>query len=68
MTARYVGTGQFIPGVPARDLSDEEVERFGEALLLASGLYERTENLEETEGTRKPGRTRDRDTGGEREE
>ncbi len=29
----------FIPGVPARDLSVEEVKIFGEKRLLASGLY-----------------------------
>ena len=34
----YKGTS-FIPGVPARNLSDDEVKRFGEKWLLASGLY-----------------------------
>ena len=32
--------GAWIPGVPARDLTDDEVEQFGLAMLLASGLYE----------------------------
>lgn len=35
----YVGNGGFIPGVPARDLTDEEVKRWGKQLLLNSGLY-----------------------------
>ncbi len=35
---RYVGGGYFA-GVPARDLSDEEADAFGRAMLLRSGLY-----------------------------
>lgn len=39
MKLKYVGDG-FLPGVPARDLSAEEVEEFGGVkALLASGLY-----------------------------
>ena len=34
----YIGGG-FIHGVPARNLSDEEVKQHGKARLLASGLY-----------------------------
>ena len=35
----YVGNG-YLPGVPARDLNDEEVEQYGgEAYLLATKLY-----------------------------
>lgn len=35
----YVGGG-FLPGVPARDLTAEEVELYGGAkVLIASGLY-----------------------------
>jgi len=37
---KYVGRG-FIPGVPARDLTEEEVERFGAKMLEDSGLYEK---------------------------
>ena len=37
---RYVGNG-FIPGIPARDLTDEEVSRYGSKRLLDSGLYEK---------------------------
>lgn len=37
----YIGRGVFLPGVPARDLSAVEVERFGGAKkLIQSGLYE----------------------------
>lgn len=36
---RYTGKG-FIAGVPARDLTDEEAERFSRERLLNSGLYE----------------------------
>lgn len=35
---RYIG-GSFLPGVPARDLTDEEAERYGVARLIDSGLY-----------------------------
>ena len=38
---KYVGNG-FLPGVPAKDLTPEQVELYGgEKALLASGLYER---------------------------
>ena len=31
----------WLPGIPARDLTDEEVKQFGgEKKLIASGLYE----------------------------
>ena len=36
------GFGGSLPGLPARDLQDEEVERLGgEDDLLATGLYEK---------------------------
>lgn len=36
---KYKGNG-FIPGIPARNLSTKEVEKYGgEALLVASGIY-----------------------------
>lgn len=39
-TLVYVGDG-FLPGVPARNLTDDEVTAYGGAeVLLASGLYE----------------------------
>ena len=37
---KYIGN-KFLPGIPARDLSDEEVKQFGgEKKLIATGLYE----------------------------
>jgi hypothetical protein len=37
---KYIGN-KFLPGIPARDLSDEEVKQFGgEKILIATGLYE----------------------------
>lgn len=35
----YIGKGAFIPGVPARDLSADEIELYNEEILLNSGLY-----------------------------
>lgn len=36
----YVGKGTWLPGVPARDLTNDEVkEHGGEAALIATGLY-----------------------------
>lgn len=37
---KYQGKG-FIPGIPTRDLTDQEAHQFGEARLVASGLYKR---------------------------
>lgn len=40
MTLIYTGSA-FLPGVPARDLDDEEVQLYGgKEALVASGLYE----------------------------
>jgi hypothetical protein len=41
---RYTGggCGGSLPGIPARDLTDQEVDRLGgETSLLATGLYEK---------------------------
>ena len=35
----YIGKGAFLPDVPARDLTAEEVSQFGKDTLLKSGLY-----------------------------
>jgi len=36
----YIGAGKFLPGVPARDLTEAEVSLFGgKEALLKSGLY-----------------------------
>jgi hypothetical protein len=40
----YIGQGNFVPNVPARDLSAEEVKEYGgEVALLETGLYEKPE-------------------------
>jgi len=39
---RWKGSGFFV-GVPARDLTIEEVERYGRDFLLMLGLYEEVE-------------------------
>lgn len=37
----YTGKGSWFPGIPARDLTAEEVEKFGGVeYLLSLGLYE----------------------------
>jgi hypothetical protein len=35
---KYIGGG-FLQGVPARDLTEEEVRKYGKSRLLQSGLY-----------------------------
>lgn len=43
---RYkVGSGFYV-GVPARDLSDEEVKHYGRDFLLSLGLYEEVAKLQ----------------------
>ena len=37
---KYLGSG-FVMGIPARDLTDEEVEKFGLKRIRATGLYQR---------------------------
>ena len=49
MTLKYIGNGEYILGLPARDLSDIEVERYADSigltvaatntLLISRGLY-----------------------------
>ena len=36
----YIGNGNYYIGIPARDLTEEEVERYGRAWLLSIGLYQ----------------------------
>ena len=36
----YVGKGGSVAGVPARDLSADEVQTHGKADLLSTGLYQ----------------------------
>lgn len=35
---KYIGHSS-LPGIPARDLTETEVSRFGKAYLLTTGLY-----------------------------
>lgn len=37
---KYTGNG-WLHGIPARDLTDEEVKKFGEKRLIESGLYKK---------------------------
>jgi hypothetical protein len=39
---KWKGNGFYV-GVPAKDLTAEEVERYGKSFLLALGLYEEVE-------------------------
>ena len=39
MKLKYVGKGDYIPGIPARDLTAAEVRKYGEERLLKSKLY-----------------------------
>ena len=37
---KYIGKGFFIPGIPARDLNNDEVKKHGGVkFLLSTGLY-----------------------------
>lgn len=40
---KYVGSG-FIPGIPARDITEDEVENFDINALEGSGLWEKKES------------------------
>lgn len=39
----YIGNGAWLPGVPTRDLNEEEVNFYGINWLLESGLYKPAE-------------------------
>jgi len=56
---KYIGRG-FLRGVPARDLKDDEVTRYGYSYLVRSGLYvpekresEKIPDIEEKKPARK---------------
>lgn len=40
MGMKYTGKGNFRVGVPARNLTDAEVKKFGREYLLSTGFYE----------------------------
>lgn len=47
-TLIYIGNGTFLPGIPARDLTKEEVKEHGGVVeLVKTGLYVRPEKEEE---------------------
>jgi len=37
---KYIGDGAYLPGFPARDLSESEAKHYDLVVLLATGLYE----------------------------
>lgn len=49
---KYIGN-RFIPGIPARDLTDDEVEKHGgEKKLVATGLYKKARKTNPKETVR----------------
>jgi len=40
MAMKYIIGSGSLPGIPARDLTDEEVLKFGRVFLLKTGLYQ----------------------------
>ena len=44
---KYIGRGSSLPGIPARDLTDDEVKRFGKTFLLSTGLYVKVEEKQD---------------------
>ena len=54
---KYIGKGAWIPNVPARDLTLEEVMRYGGAgRIEAAGLWVKVEEPEPVKKTRKTAR------------
>lgn len=39
---KYIGENAFLDNVPARDLTDEEAQKYGIKFLVQSGLYKKT--------------------------
>lgn len=48
MTLKYIDTSRYIPGVPAKDLNDDEVAslEITEEQLIKSGLYRKARKTE----------------------
>ena len=42
-TYTYIGDGAWVAPLPARDLTDAEVEAFGEEAIQKTGLYKKAE-------------------------
>lgn len=48
MMLEYIGRGAFIVGIPARDLTEDEIKQHGgERELLATGLYQKPKRPKE---------------------
>jgi hypothetical protein len=47
---RYLGGG-WVHNIPSRDLTEDEVKRYGKERLLASGLYEEVSKPKKTKIT-----------------
>jgi hypothetical protein len=57
MGLHYIGRGGWWHGVPARDLTEDEVGLFGgEAHLIGTGLYVKREDPVRAERVEKPGK------------
>lgn len=55
---KYSGKGSHLPGIPARDLSDDEVRKFGgEQKLISTGLYIKPKTIE---GVNKASRSKEK--------
>ena len=37
---KYIGGGSYVPGLPARDLTEKEAKQYDLVVLLSTGLYE----------------------------
>jgi len=60
---KYIGKG-YTPGVPARDLSDEEVAKIGTDKIIATGMYIKDEPIKRGESIMKQENTSTFDFGG----
>jgi hypothetical protein len=56
VSLKYIGDGFSKIGIPARDLTAEEVKEFGEEYLLATGLYAKPEAETTSKKTAKSGK------------
>jgi hypothetical protein len=46
MKLKYIGHGEALPDIPARDLTEEECEKLDVQFLIKSGLYKPAESEE----------------------
>jgi hypothetical protein len=45
---KYIGNGSFVVGMPARDLTADEVKQFGRQKLLDTNLYQDPDAKQDT--------------------